>query len=55
MLLLQFDVEEFAYPARPQNRVCNGYKLSVKAGETVALVGPSGGGERARRSPAMSC
>lgn len=38
------DVEEFAYPARPSLRVCDNYRLSVKAGETVALVGPSGGG-----------
>jgi ABC-type multidrug transport system fused ATPase/permease subunit len=41
---MQFDVEDFAYPARPENRVCDHYRLSVKAGETCALVGPSGSG-----------
>lgn len=35
----------FAYPSRPDLRVCDNYQLSVKAGETVALVGPSGGGK----------
>ena len=38
---IEFDVEDFAYPARPLNRVCDHYRLSVKPGETVALVGPS--------------
>eukprot|EP00624_Nannochloropsis_granulata_P003403 evm.model.NODE_27191_length_32237_cov_31.285324.8 len=28
---IEFDVEDFRYPARPLNRVCNNYKLSVKA------------------------
>jgi len=41
----QFNVVNFAYPARLNNRVCDNYKLSVKAGDTVALVGPSGGGK----------
>ena len=42
---IEINVEDFHYPARPLNRVCNNYKLSVKAGETVALCGPSGSGK----------
>ena len=30
----------FAYPSRPKKRVFDGFNLKVKAGETVALVGP---------------
>ncbi len=30
----------FAYPSRPKNRVFDGFNLKIKAGETVALVGP---------------
>ena len=33
----------FSYPARPERRVLFGFNLDVKPGETVALVGPSGG------------
>ena len=33
---------EFAYPSRPDTIVCRDYDLSIKAGETVALVGASG-------------
>ena len=35
----------FAYPAAPEQHVCNGYSLSVKAGQTVALCGASAGHE----------
>ena len=35
----------FSYPARPERRVLFGFNLDVKPGETVALVGPSGGGK----------
>jgi hypothetical protein len=35
----------FAYPSRPNIQVCKGYNLSIKAGETVALCGASGGGK----------
>lgn len=35
----------FAYPSRPNIEVCKGYNLSIKAGETVALCGASGGGK----------
>lgn len=30
----------FAYPSRPNKRVFDGFNLKIKAGETVALVGP---------------
>jgi len=36
---------KFAYPARPDKRVCNGYSLEIAAGTTVALVGASGSGK----------
>ena len=42
---IEFNVEDFHYPARPLNRVCDNYRLSVKAGETVALCGQSGSGK----------
>jgi ABC-type multidrug transport system fused ATPase/permease subunit len=32
----------FAYPTRPNNQICKGYNLKIQAGQTVALVGPSG-------------
>ena len=35
----------FAYPTRPKKPVLDGFNLEVKRGETIALVGPSGGGE----------
>merc|ERR1719231_339798 len=35
----------FAYPSAPQHMVCNGYSLSVAAGQTVALSGASGSGK----------
>lgn len=36
---------EFSYPARPDIKVCKGYSLDIKKGETIALVGPSGCGK----------
>ena len=36
---------EFSYPARPQVKVLQGLSVSVKSGQTLALVGPSGCGK----------
>mmetsp|Transcript_16049 Transcript_16049/g.23730 ORF Transcript_16049/g.23730 Transcript_16049/m.23730 type:complete len:1474 (-) Transcript_16049:102-4523(-) len=41
----EFKDIDFAYPTRPSKNVFNGFSLKVRAGETVALVGPSGGGK----------
>ncbi|CAJ0575506.1 unnamed protein product, partial [Mesorhabditis spiculigera] len=35
----------FTYPSRPNNPVLKDFDLKIAAGETVALVGPSGGGK----------
>lgn len=35
----------FTYPSRPNDRIFNGFSLSISNGETVALVGQSGSGK----------
>lgn len=42
---ITFDNVHFSYPARPESLVLNGFSLTVKAGQVVALVGASGGGK----------
>ncbi|MGA9659223.1 MAG: ABC transporter transmembrane domain-containing protein, partial [Asticcacaulis sp.] len=39
---IHFDAVSFAYPSRPDQMVLDGFSLSIRPGETVALVGPSG-------------
>lgn len=40
-----FKKVSFAYPAFPKKKIIDDLSLTVKAGETVALVGPSGAGK----------
>ncbi|MGV6812620.1 MAG: ABC transporter transmembrane domain-containing protein [Brevirhabdus sp.] len=42
---ITFDHVGFHYPARPEQAALSGVNLTVKSGETVALVGPSGAGK----------
>lgn len=42
---LSVDEVFFSYPARPDVKVLKGLNLSVKSGQTLALVGPSGCGK----------
>lgn len=42
---ITFDAVSFAYPARPGVQALDAVSLSVKPGETVAFVGPSGAGK----------
>jgi len=42
---IRFDNVTFAYPSRPDTKVLDGFSLTVRPGETVALVGPSGAGK----------
>ena len=42
---IAFEDVVFHYPARPETAALNGFSLKVAPGETVALVGPSGGGK----------
>ena len=40
-----FENVNFAYPSRPDNVILNGLNLTIPRGQTVALVGTSGGGK----------
>ena len=42
---IEFDAVGFAYPTRPDDSALEALSLSVKPGETVAIVGPSGAGK----------
>ncbi len=42
---IDFDEVTFHYPARPDTAALNGVSLTIRPGETVALVGPSGAGK----------
>jgi ATP-binding cassette subfamily B protein len=42
---IRFDQVDFRYPSRPETLALNGFDLQINAGETVALVGPSGAGK----------
>ncbi|XP_047141960.1 uncharacterized protein LOC101234644 isoform X1 [Hydra vulgaris] len=42
---ITFDNVEFSYPTRPETKVLKSLSFNMKPGETIALVGPSGGGK----------
>jgi len=43
--MVEFKDIVFSYPTRPNKKVLDGFNLKIKKGETVALVGTSGGGK----------
>ena len=42
---LEFKNVQFSYPTRPNDLILQGLSVSVPAGKSIALVGPSGGGK----------
>ncbi|MBU2981707.1 ATP-binding cassette domain-containing protein [Lentibacter algarum] len=42
---ISFDNVGFSYPSRPERQTLEAVNLSIKPGETIALVGPSGAGK----------
>merc|ERR1712038_2202521 len=44
-LQLKFENVTFAYPTRPTKTILDDFNLEILKGETLALVGPSGGGK----------
>jgi len=42
---IQFNNVQFHYPSRPLNPALNNINLHINAGETIALIGPSGAGK----------
>ena len=42
---IRFENVDFVYPARPDVPALHNFDLHIKAGETIALVGPSGAGK----------
>ena len=42
---ITFDGVTFSYPSRPNIATLDGFDLEIRAGETIALVGPSGAGK----------
>ncbi|TPP59637.1 ATP binding cassette subfamily B MDR TAP [Fasciola gigantica] len=42
---IQFENVSFVYPTRPEVKILQNFNLTLKSGQTVALVGPSGSGK----------
>ena len=43
--IIDFQNVHFTYPSRPGVPVLEGFNISIKSGQTLALVGPSGSGK----------